>query len=134
MAKKPPTQKHYLEQQKMLKTVILEIKSLRLEFERLNKALLDVGVSASIYKDQRASASVARIGTIIQTHRERLKWSQEELANRANTTQKTVSFLETGKIVKPRQKTLTRILEALNIPLANANIKPVHRTPTKKGS
>ena len=56
---------------------------------------------------------VATLATRLRSARKRLKWSQQDLANRAGTTQAVIQKIENGKSLRPRN--IVAIAEALEV-------------------
>lgn len=68
-----------------------------------------------------ASASERRFGVALHEWRTRRRISQLELALRARTTQRHVSFIESGRSV-PGRAMVIRLAEALEVPLRERNL------------
>ena len=60
-----------------------------------------------------------KLGDVIRYHRERLGWSQTELADRigGNMSQSDVSKLELGRITLPHRPRMEAIADAIGVPL-----------------
>lgn len=54
---------------------------------------------------------------MIRELREKLGWSQSELARRSGVKQGVLSYIESGKTKHPRCDTLSMIAKALNVPV-----------------
>ena len=54
---------------------------------------------------------------MIKELREKLGWSQNELARRSGVKQGVLSDIESGKTKHPRIDTVSAIAEALNVPI-----------------
>jgi tetratricopeptide (TPR) repeat protein/transcriptional regulator with XRE-family HTH domain len=55
------------------------------------------------------------LGGALRTHRERLQWTQEELAHRAGLAVRTVREVEAGRVLRPRGQSLRLLAEALGL-------------------
>ena len=58
-----------------------------------------------------------RLGAAIRTARNDLDWTQQELADRIETSQSYISLLEKGSVDQPSMRLLSRLALALNIDL-----------------
>lgn len=52
-------------------------------------------------------------GEILRRHRERLLWSRDELAERAGLSTRAITYLETGRVQRPRGSTVRLLADAL---------------------
>lgn len=59
----------------------------------------------------------AQFGSILRDFRERKGWSQDELGERADITQSMVSAYETGRTQEPDPEIVSRIENALGLPI-----------------
>lgn len=68
------------------------------------------------------------LGELLRDHRCRLGLTQEELADRAGLSVRTISHVETGRIARPRPATVRRLAEALA--LTGAGLEEFQRAAT----
>jgi transcriptional regulator with XRE-family HTH domain len=62
-----------------------------------------------------ASTAQANFGALLLAHRTRLPLTQEQLAERAGLSERTLRNLEAGRIRRPYPDTIRRLAEALNL-------------------
>jgi len=65
--------------------------------------------------NQPTRAAQAGFGTLLRAHRTRMPLTQEELAERAGLSERTLRNLEAGRIHRPYPDTIRRLADALNL-------------------
>jgi transcriptional regulator with XRE-family HTH domain len=63
-------------------------------------------------------ATTAPLGLLVRTNRERLRLTQQQLAERVGVSRSAISELEAGRIEQPRAAVFARLGKALGLPAA----------------